>query len=334
MAIMKDVAKLAGVSVSTVSFVLNGTAKEHKVADKTAKKVLQAARDLGYQLNTSGIDRKRQLTIALFVPAGYAMADMNVITSSIQKHMKKSQKTYHVLLCLYERGSLSKCLRQMSPSEYNAAILFTETDSDLHELEELPDTLPIVLFNGTSQHFSSVNCYLNDSIAQAIRIISAKNYRRITIITGSGDNTLENETLRLLFEQFHNFGMELSTDCCISTESSLQGGAIAARQILNQEEKPELVITLNTVLAFGAIPFLARNHFIFTRDAELLCFGGAEEISHLKNYIPALSLIATPTESIAMECFSIALNLAEEKQDSVVHYECSSELILNESFTI
>ena len=40
MAVMKDVAKLAGVSISTVSFVLNGTAKEHKVADKTAQKVL------------------------------------------------------------------------------------------------------------------------------------------------------------------------------------------------------------------------------------------------------------------------------------------------------
>lgn len=38
MAVMKDVAKLAGVSISTVSFVLNGTAKEHKVADKTAQK--------------------------------------------------------------------------------------------------------------------------------------------------------------------------------------------------------------------------------------------------------------------------------------------------------
>ena len=45
MAVMKDVAKLAGVSISTVSFVLNGTAKEHKVADKTAQKVLCAARD-------------------------------------------------------------------------------------------------------------------------------------------------------------------------------------------------------------------------------------------------------------------------------------------------
>lgn len=65
MAVMKDVAKLAGVSISTVSFVLNGTAKEHKVADKTAQKVLCAARDLGYQLNAPSVISPSQLTIAL-----------------------------------------------------------------------------------------------------------------------------------------------------------------------------------------------------------------------------------------------------------------------------
>ena len=36
MAVMKDVAKLAGVSISTVSFVLNGMAEERKVAPETA----------------------------------------------------------------------------------------------------------------------------------------------------------------------------------------------------------------------------------------------------------------------------------------------------------
>ena len=49
MAVMKDVAKLAGVSISTVSFVLNGMAEERKVAPETAKRFIRAERDLGYQ---------------------------------------------------------------------------------------------------------------------------------------------------------------------------------------------------------------------------------------------------------------------------------------------
>ena len=44
--------------------------------------------------------------------------------------------------------------------------------------------------------------------------------------------------------------------------------------------------------------------------------------------------IAVPTEEIAMECFSIALQLAEGSLSGPLHYTCPSSLLLNESFTI
>lgn len=334
MAVMKDVAKLAGVSISTVSFVLNGTAKEHKVADATARKVIQAAKDLGYQLNLSNISRTFQLKIALFIPSNSVMVDMDVITASINTHMKKCGKTYNLLLCLYERGCLNKRIRQLSPSEYDAAVIVAESDADIADFEQLPANLPLVLFNGISKNFCSVSCRLDNSIEQAARIISAKNYKRINIITGTDTREPQNDSTRLLLKYLHDFGIKLDSECYISTENSLQGGAIAARKILNMKEKPELVITMNTTLAFGAIPFLARNQFIFSRDAELLSFGLAEDTSHLINYIPSISLIALPAEEITLECFSIALRLAEGSLHEKVHYTCPSVLMLNESFTI
>ncbi|MDO4321129.1 MAG: LacI family DNA-binding transcriptional regulator [Lachnospiraceae bacterium] len=334
MAVMKDVAKLAGVSVSTVSFVLNGIAKERKVSPETAKRVMQAARDLGYQINSPNVLRSGQMNIALFLPADSIMVDMDVITAGINAHIKKCGKVYNVLLCLYERGQLSQRIRSLSPSEYHAAVIMAESEADLTEFERLPANLPLVLFNGVSQTFSSVSCELLPPIDQAVRIISAKGYRNILIITGTDDKSPENYSLRLLFQCCHNFGIELTYDNCFSTENTLQGGAIAARHILNMSEKPELVITMNTTLAFGAIPLLARNHFIFTQDAELLSFGRKEDTSHIINYIPSLSLIAVPTEDITVECFSIALQLAENRLPSPVHYTCPSSLMLNESFTI
>ena len=130
-------------------------------------------------------------------------------------------------------------------------------------------------------------------------------------IAGTDGKKQKDSTLKQLFQSFGSFGFDLTDKNYFFTENTLQGGAIAARHILNMREKPELVITLNTTLAFGAIPLLARNRFIFTRDAELLSFGGVEDTLHVANYIPSLSLIAVPTEEIAMECFSIALQLAE-----------------------
>lgn len=54
MTTIKDVAAKAGVSISTVSFVLNGKAKDKRVAEDTCRKVLEAAAALGYQPNCIG----------------------------------------------------------------------------------------------------------------------------------------------------------------------------------------------------------------------------------------------------------------------------------------
>ena len=53
MATIKDVAKQAGVSVTTVSIIINGKAEERKISAATQERVAEAMRDLGYQPNLS-----------------------------------------------------------------------------------------------------------------------------------------------------------------------------------------------------------------------------------------------------------------------------------------
>ena len=50
---IKDVANKAGVSATLVSFVLNGKTSKHRVSDKTAKIILEAAKELNYKPNTA-----------------------------------------------------------------------------------------------------------------------------------------------------------------------------------------------------------------------------------------------------------------------------------------
>lgn len=68
MATIKDVAKLAGVSITTVSMVLNNT--EHKISDKTRKKVLSAAEKLDYRANNiaRSLVTKKSNSIMLIIP--------------------------------------------------------------------------------------------------------------------------------------------------------------------------------------------------------------------------------------------------------------------------
>ena len=91
---------------------------------------------------------------------------------------------------------------------------------------------------------------------------------------------------------------------------------------------------MNTTLAFGAIPLLARNDFIFTQQAELLSFGRMEARNHLSNYIPSISFIGIPMSLIAEDCFTLALRLARGELKAAEHVRCQSNLMLNASFTI
>ena len=224
MAVMKDVAKLAGVSISTVSFVLNGTAKEHKVADKTAQKVLCAARDLGYQLNAPSVISPSQLTIALFFPSVSLSAEVNLFASAMERQIQQTDTPFNLLLCLYERGQLEMRIRNLAPSAYTAAIVVAESESDRNALEKLPNTLPLILFNGTSRNFCSVSCQTEDSIRQAAQIISAKNYHNIVILSGVQPDCSEDDTLNQLMIILHQQGIPISLQQCFSTENSYQGG--------------------------------------------------------------------------------------------------------------
>ncbi|WP_099469696.1 LacI family DNA-binding transcriptional regulator [Konateibacter massiliensis] len=338
MAVMKDVAKLAGVSVSTVSFVLNGMAKEHKVADSTAQKVLRAAKQLEYKINSSvgniSEEKEWEPTIAFFIPAHSTWIDMSVVYAGINKHMKRTNRTYDVLLCPYEAGHLLEKINRVQISAYDSAVVSIESEKDLADLEKQNMSLPFVLYDHLSAKHSGVRCRADEAITQAVRMIAAKGYKRIRILSGNDGLEYGDEYLNLFIKTCEENKVKLLKEDFIVTENTMIGGAIAARSILKMEQKPEMIVCMSTSLAFGAIPLLARNHFLIPRDAELLCFGSSKDAEHIINYIPSLSMIARPIDEITIKAFDMALQLAEGKEAKQMHYQYSCDLLLHDSFTL
>lgn len=338
MALMKDVAELAGVSVTTVSFVLNGTAKKYKVADKTAKKILQAAKQLNYRINTSVSDMdaitKRQPTIVFLVPMESAWIDMNVIYSSVKKHIQQMGRHYNVLLSPYERGLLSDKIEQLQLSDYDAAVISIACNGDMKYLEENSLNIPVVLYDCLSAKYSGVLSMSDEAITQAVNMIVAKKYSKIVILSGNDSKEYRDDHLNTLIKICSDNGIELSEDDFITTENTMIGGAIAARNILNSGTRPELIICMSTNLAFGAIPLLARNQILIPRDSELLCFGSSGDVEHIANYIPSLSVIAQPIDELTIKAFDIAIHLADGKDEKSIHYKYPCSLLLHSSFSL
>ncbi|MFV0528198.1 MAG: LacI family DNA-binding transcriptional regulator [Lachnospiraceae bacterium] len=338
MAVMRDVAKLAGVSISTVSFVLNGTAKEHKVADRTAQRVIHAARQLDYKINSSActaIDTQHWLpTIAFYIPRNSVWIDMSAVSASIDKHMLQTGREYSILLCPYEKGKLQKRLQQYALPAYDAAVFSVELEEDVAALEQQSSDKPFVVYNRASERYASVSYMPDEAIAKAVQMMVAKKYQEILVLSGADSRKHGDEYLKLFLRCCRQQGLHLVGDDILETENTMLGGAIAARHILNMPQRPQMIICMSSALAFGAIPLLARNGILVPRDAELLCFGSSGDAEHMINYIPSLSMIACPLDDMTMKAFDMALRLVDGKGGALMQYVCPGELLLHDSFSL
>lgn len=111
MATIKDVAALAGVSISIVSIVLNGKAEERKVPPKTYKKVLDAINTLKYEPNMTAHrlrnSESSKPTIALYWPLDYRTTYLSIILMGIKNEMRKLNYDCDIVVCTYENDKLN-----------------------------------------------------------------------------------------------------------------------------------------------------------------------------------------------------------------------------------
>lgn len=96
MATMADVARLAGVSVSTVSYALSGT---RPISVATRERIEQAMRSLGYTPNAfaRGLKSKRSRIVALIVPAGHNLR-LSVLDHIVGACDQAQEQGYHLML--------------------------------------------------------------------------------------------------------------------------------------------------------------------------------------------------------------------------------------------
>ncbi len=338
MATMKDVAARAGVSVSTVSFVLNGISKQHKVADTTAKRVLRAAKELGYHINNplelSPDSSVRPKVIGIFFPQENNAIDLGIITENIYQYTTLQNLACNIMIIPYQLEQLNVVIKNIDWKTVDAAIIVISQLKESLKLDEFSDELPLVFYNYSDPRYNSISCSSTEASKLLCDIIHTKGYKDIAVIRSESSPRICDSYFTQFVELCEQSGIPVSTKNYISVENSFYGGAIAARKLLNFSSRPSLILSANTVLAQGAIPVFARNKFFIPYNTELASFGLDHDLSYLQNHIPSLTMVVIPS----MEMFKIATDLAFELIDNPekkpVHRICQCKLIINESLSI
>lgn len=328
MATIHDVAEKAGVSVATVSRVIN---KSDTVALKSIEKVKKAIEELSYQPNILARDLRRAETNRVLV---LLQSISNPFYATIVKGIEDiAQKhKFSIMLCNTDSDLIREknYIDLMAKKVVQGAILL-DTEMTKDELNALSEDSKVVLCCEYKQGVNISHVMIDNYMAAKtlVRHLLSLGHRRIALI--AGDTHLTSTSLRYkgYVDALLEAGISLDEDLIYwSGTSSFKMGMRAMESLLYSKDRPSAVFAMSDVLAIGAIKSINSKGLSVPDDIAVAGFDGIEVAAVIK---PGLTTIAQPNYD--MGCIAMELLIkemkdnAKNKQEIVIEHE----LVIRES---
>lgn len=334
MTTIKDVAALSGVSISTVSIVLNSKIEDKRVSPQTYKKVTEAINTLGYHPNMAA-RRLRNLddnkpTIALFWPSDYRSSYLARILAGIQSEIKKINFNCDLVIHTYENNNLNAESILLSKNKYSAAIIGGPSYEDMNYLENISPQIPIVLFNRTSSKYFTVCNNNDDSAFKAAKLFLAKGHKSVAIITIENPFLAMDIRMKSFINACKKINLEVEATFILKSDDSFEGGVLAAKRLLNFDNRPKAVFCASDFLALGAAHLFNKEGIQIPNDLEIISIGmlGSDSTEYST---PPITVVSLPTEEMAADCLSILYNALNKNIIEPTHLVHESKLLIRDS---
>ena len=286
-ATIKHVAREAGVSVATVSRVMNQSAL---VAEGTRLTVLEVATRLGYVPHSGArsLITNRTSTIGVLLPDLYGEFFSEVIRGIDQASRKHG---YHVLVSSShaDQREIEAVLRSMR-GRVDGLILMVPDIQVKPAMALLPEHFPVVLVNcsDTTDLHDAVSVANHDGAYAMVQHLMAQGHRRIAIITGAARNFDAAERLRGYRAALKDAGVALNPALEVAGDFSEGSGFRAAQGLAARAERPTAIFASNDAMAIGALAALRGSGLTVPDD---IAVAGFDDIPMSAYVEPPLSSV-------------------------------------------
>lgn len=312
-ATIKEVAKKAGVSIATVSRVLNDSGV---VQDETRRIVEEAARDLKYSpnVNAKGLSESKTETLGMLLPDLHGAFFSEVIRGS---DITARQEGYHLLVSSShnDKSEIEAAMRAMHGRVDGLIIMSPLIDAETLNAN-LPTSLPLVLLNCTvrDQTVEALNVDNYQGSYDMVRHLAGHGHSRIALITGSEGNIDAEERKRgyraALDDAHLSFKPELEVQGSFNEES----GYRAVKHLLGIRERPTAIFASNDSMAIGAMSALRT---LGVRVPEEVAVAGFDDIPIAKFMKPSLATVRVNMSELGLLSVKRLLNAIKHKNKHV-----------------
>ncbi|MFF1383874.1 LacI family DNA-binding transcriptional regulator [Arthrobacter sp. NPDC058288] len=315
---IKDVAAAAGVSVTTVSQVLNNVAYA-RVGAETRDRVHEAAHRLGYHPNRlARALRTRRSGVIGVICEDLATAPQagRVLLGTDEAARRRG---YNMMVINFA-GTGSEDARESQV----AALLGRKVDGILyvataHRRLRMPAGVagcPALLVNAEDLNRSvlSVLPAREAGAGSAVRYLVDAGHTRIGMVTTTDDVPAGNSRLRAFKETLAHAGLEVRAELVQSGRSDAAGGYQAALRLLQLEDPPTAAFCFNDPMAMGLYRAASELGLRIPDELSVVGFGNQELIA--ENLYPALTTIQLPHYAMGALAAEHLMDAIEGKPDS------------------
>ena len=294
MVTVRDVARRAGVSTSTVSHVLNET---RFVSDDLRERVMIAMRELDFQPNAAArmLSLKRSNTIGLIV------SDIrNPFFSSITRGVEDvaQESGYTVVLCNSDENLLREtaCLKALQSRQVDGVLLASAGAADEFAARLVNAGFPMVLVDRDLPDVDVPAVLLNNEGAaySAVRHLIERGHRRIGMLSGRDSISTTIERVAGYARAIREAGIEPDGRLVISGESTSEGAEAATHAMLQIQPRPTAIFSGNNLMSIGALHTISSQGLNVPDDVALVGFDDFP-FPWSDAFRPHLTTIAQPT---------------------------------------
>lgn len=335
MANIKDVAKAAGVSPTTVSLIINGKAKERRISDETAEKVYQVMNDLNYHPNISArqlrTDVPVRAMIAFFWPNDFRS---NVIGSFITNFPSIRDELgfdCDLVIRSFKNGEIEKYTDAITKNSYSGIIVGGASLEDVAYLETLKTRTPVVIINRKSEKFSTVGSDNVEIGLLAARLIKQKGYNEAAIFTSDRPYMATGLRVQGFMYACSEIDINIKAEWIFKTENSVEGGARAATAYIKAKGVPKVIFCDSDFMALGVLSVFYHYGIKVPDDVEILAvqFMGEE---YTKYSVPPLTTISMPNARILKAALAVIQKQIGVMNPEPVHEILPTEIEVRETF--
>lgn len=335
-ATIDDVAELAGVSIKTVSRVVN---REPNVRESTRDRVKLAIAELKYRPNKAAQNlashRSRLIVLIYDDVSAYEIPSAGYVIRMQEGALRACRTADYELLihpCRYRNKNVDKELKALIERVRPDGVVLAAPLSNVRKIvKAIEETgAPLVRVSPGNRKIQPYSVATNDReiAAEMTRFLASLGHKKIAFITGHPEHKAVGNRFLGYRDGLEQSGLKFFEELVAAGDNSILSGEACAAALLESENRPTAIFAANDDMAAGVIRVAVR---LGIKVPDELSVAGCDDITLAQQIFPALSTINQPLATMADEAVMLLIDSAHKKRTSKATSVVPSKLKIRES---